>query len=99
MRVQKKKRATILTFAAIPREFLKPAPTIVRWSVDLRGRRTVAVDVGAGFKPALGRKGPSPPLSPRTTAVGSTAVPRMRHRVSEIVYEGVSFPELPHSGE
>ena len=28
VRVQKKKRATILTFAAIPRQFLKPAPTL-----------------------------------------------------------------------
>jgi hypothetical protein len=32
---------------------LKPAPTIVGRSVDLCGRRAVAVEVGAGFKPAL----------------------------------------------
>ena len=32
---------------------LTPAPTTVRWSVALCGRITVAVDVGAGFKPAL----------------------------------------------
>ena len=47
VRPQKKKRAKILTFAAIPRQFLKPAPPS-DGGVDLCGRGTVVLDVGAG---------------------------------------------------
>ena len=54
---------------------LKPAPTTVGWSVDLWGRSTGAVDVGAGFKPALACIGPSSPFWTRASAIGSTASP------------------------
>ena len=49
---QKKKRATILTFAAIPRQFLKPAPTSAA-PVLLPQRSMPHPTVGADFKPAL----------------------------------------------